>query len=191
MAATAATTKATNKHCYIGQKLISSGSLYQIVTPPKGGKHVKLAKALFESGIYSYWYTELGKIQYSTRVQDRAKVKGPTKIIYEFEETIMSSEKLEPLKLEGRIKTVFFSVAVNFILSYLCFTLEHLFEYLNSSWKIWRNDIKQLYCNCSNTKVKVFNFASKFKTNLLNYFVIMHAFCTVNVKRQSLILLTN
>lgn len=177
----ATTKKLSNKHCYIGKKLISSGSLYQIFTPPKGKLNVKIAKNLLESGIYSFWYTELGKIQYSARVQDRSKVKGPTKIIYEFEDA--TGEEFKPLKLEGRIKSVFFwCIAVGFLWSFSCFILEHFCKCLNSNWNKWKN---RNYGDDNEDNRNLFSFVSITKSGIIDGFIFRYKFCGVNSKKEN------
>lgn len=154
------------KHCYIGKKLIPSGDLFQIFTPPKGGKHAKLAKNLLETGFYSFWYTELRKMQYSSRVQERSKVKEPTDNVFDFED--ITASEFKPLKFEGRIKSVFFGcIIMGSLGSFSGFIMEHLWKYFSNCWSNW----KKRECNFKNynyvkdsAKLLILSLKSKKKT---------------------------
>lgn len=119
--------------CYIGKELIPNGDLYQIFTPPKGKLFGGLAKTLEETGFYFYWYTELAKMQFSTRVQDRQKVKGATSIIYDFEDELGTST----LKLEGRILTIFLTWFSCLVGGLLCFWGELAYKKVRKRCEIY------------------------------------------------------
>lgn len=116
------------RHCYIGQKLIPSGNLFQVFSSPTACSQSErlrnVAELLRESGIYTFWYTEMYKLQFAERVQDRVKVKGPTKIVYDFEHLEPS-----PLQMNGRIKSVFFVWLIGILSCLVCIVVEMLLNF--------------------------------------------------------------
>lgn len=67
------------KECFLGMELISSGLYFYGILPPN---HDNLSKVriLFESGIYRFWLEEYFGLAKAARVQDRGKMKSPTKL---------------------------------------------------------------------------------------------------------------
>ncbi len=112
-------------HCYLGKRLVPSGAMYMLfVSPGTGNKH-KLKRTFFllmDSGIYLYWRKEYIQLVHSMRVQDRSKVISSTKVVYDFEDVVIS-----PLLLEGKISSVFFLWFV--CMTGICFPI-FLFEKL-------------------------------------------------------------
>lgn len=93
--------KKTSKSCYIGKHIINIGETYQMYSTLNGIQLGRIAKMLLSTGIYEHWYKEFNGMQIANRVQDRAKVKSRTKIIYDFEEP-----NVAPIKVAGRIKAL-------------------------------------------------------------------------------------
>ncbi len=123
-------------HCYLGKRLIPSGAMYMVFVLPGNGYKNELKISilhLMESGIYMYWRMEYIQLVHSRRVQDRSKVISSTKVIYDFEDVVIS-----PLLLEGKISTVFFLWFV--CLTGVCFPIFLFEKFANfniPSWNTW------------------------------------------------------
>lgn len=93
--------KTRRKKCYVGQELIQTGEQFFTVLPPGSAYLAGVFQRLAASGIVARWVFEFAAIQYSRRVQDRARVTGKTKLLEDQETTI------EPLDMEGKTVTIF------------------------------------------------------------------------------------
>ncbi|CAL8087593.1 unnamed protein product [Orchesella dallaii] len=109
------------RHCYVGKRIISSGEVYFGIVPPGSERIRDVFQAIFQSGVYSYWNTEFRQMSYAKRVQDRIKVKGPTRINYDFRRTVRA------IKVEGKVLTVFFLWVVCLICCMVAFGIERLY----------------------------------------------------------------
>lgn len=105
--------------CYVGQELVTLGEKFFIFLPPKNLQVVVGLHRLIESGIYQRWEQEDHGLQHSRRVQDRIRVKSPTKVL-ELEVTM-----IPPQGLKGKMVTMFLLRGVCIIISFcvLCFEM--------------------------------------------------------------------
>lgn len=87
--------------CYIGQELVQVSEDFIIFFPPKHSKLMVGLQQLHESGIYQRWDQEEQGLQHSRKVQDRVRVKSPTKILKQVELQIPAQG------LIGKVPTMF------------------------------------------------------------------------------------
>lgn len=112
---------ASQKRCYVGEKLIPSVEMFVGFIPPG---NAPLARAfLFSqaSGIQRRWEQEFHGRLHSTRVQDRLKIKSPTNIVDE------NVRLYEALQLEGLTVTVFIIWGVGIFAALLGFLAEVIY----------------------------------------------------------------
>lgn len=115
--------KGRHLHCYIGKRLLPSGTRYSfyvsLVKDYNGILLTKAARATMEAGIFLYWRDESLGLGYSDRVQERSRLINPTKLKYKFEENDLAA-----LKIEGNLSTAFFLWAVCMGICGICFIVE-------------------------------------------------------------------
>lgn len=117
--------KKDKRICHVGQQLMELGEDFQMYSEPANHEPRprigKVARALWETGIYQYWFQEFSEIRYATRVQDRIRVKGRTKIKSEFETPAVSA-----IKLTGGFFDTFYICIFWYAASVAVFLLEFL-----------------------------------------------------------------
>lgn len=98
--------KSSKKRCYTGKTLIPLGQYYFGFLPPNNKRIACLFQCLFETGIFQLWYKESIQLSHSERVQDRVKVKGPTKLVNK------AKNKIQSLQLQGKVLKIFVLFAI-------------------------------------------------------------------------------
>lgn len=106
------------RKCHIGQELVQLGEGFLIFFPPSNKKLVEGTVRLIESGIHERWIQEKQGLVHSRRVQDRVRVKSPTKIL--------ETRNIQPQSLEGKMLTMIFLWGVCSFISLVTFCLEVL-----------------------------------------------------------------
>lgn len=91
----------TDRKCHVGQELLKVSEQFLIFIPPRNSKLVGGLQRLLQAGIYQRWTYEENGLWHSRRVQDRVRVKSPTKIL-DLEVTLIPAEGLK-----GKMATMF------------------------------------------------------------------------------------
>lgn len=95
------------RECYVGKELWDDDRQSFIgVIPSNSGLVYEALQRLMAAGIYRYWFSEYEGLAISKRVQDRVKFISPTKIQLE-EKMVRGVSVVPPLKLSGKIRTIF------------------------------------------------------------------------------------
>lgn len=97
----AKTEKDKARRCHVGQELVRVDEEYLVVLPPGNGRLAGAIRRMHQAGIIQRWGQEMQGMVASTRVQDRVRILGPTKVKVEEEVTVIA------LKMDGKSKTVF------------------------------------------------------------------------------------
>lgn len=106
---------------HIGGELEQIGEQFFLFLPPDNLELFKAFRRLFESGIYQRWDQEELALMHSSRVQDRVRVKSPTKMEPEI-------DPFEPQKLKGKVITMFLLWEVCIVISLIGFFCEVTFR---------------------------------------------------------------
>lgn len=110
----------SNKKCHVGQELAKMGEQFFIFLPPKNAKLVEGLQQLIQAGIYQRWIQEEDGLLHSERVQDRVRVKSPTKVVE------MEVAEIPTVGLERKVITMFLLWGVCIVISFVGFCLEHI-----------------------------------------------------------------
>lgn len=108
------------RHCHLGKQLVESGGLFWGFFPPGSNKLTAVFKQFLETGIYEYWMEDFYGTGFANRVQDRSRVKSPTKIL---EDSIQGAYSAGNLK-EGHLSTVFVLWSLGLVLCMVVFISE-------------------------------------------------------------------
>lgn len=106
--------------CYIGKELFPAGEIFFAFTPPGSNQMARMFQRLQASGVVNRWNRELHSMVHSRRVQDRAKVVGPTLLAEEREEFMV-------LRMVGRIATIFLLWIFCLLVSSVSFVFERFY----------------------------------------------------------------
>lgn len=113
--------KSGERKCHVGQELAQMAELFFVFLPPKNSELVRAFQWLIQAGIYQRWDVEKNGIMHSNRVQDRVRVKSPTKVV-EMEANVMKSQGLK-----GKMVTMFLLWGVCIFISLVGYSLELVF----------------------------------------------------------------
>lgn len=111
------------KACFVGLEMISPGKLYYGFIPPNHNKLAYTMQLLFDTGIYNRWMYEYIGLATASRVQDRVKLKSPTKLVIQ-EYVDNYGNKVPPLKLKGKMLKAFVLYGVCVLVCNIVLTLE-------------------------------------------------------------------
>lgn len=111
----------TNKRCYVGKELIQLGYCYFAFLPPESDKLANLFQRLVEIGVFQRWHSEYLAMSHSRRVQDRVRVKGPTKVLQNF-------EAYHSLSIQGKLLKVFVLWGLCLVICVCILSLENVFK---------------------------------------------------------------
>lgn len=117
--------KKVKRKCHIGGELLKTSEKFFIFIPPQSDILAKRFLAIQESGIYERWNDEEDGLMHSMRVQDRVRVKSPTKLL---ENTITQAESQI---LEGKMITLFLLWGVCIVISLFGLVIEFVFKKLH------------------------------------------------------------
>lgn len=110
--------KTKKRKCHVGEELALAGEDFFVFLPPGNSKLTDGLIQLIETGIYQRWREEEHGLLHSRRVQDRVRVKNPTKVIER------KPNEAPPQKLKGKMLTLFFLCLVAFVVSIIAFSFE-------------------------------------------------------------------
>lgn len=114
--------KIAKRRCYLGEELVLPENIYFVAAPPDGHKLMEVTRFLIEAGIHSLWLREVAGIAASPRVQDRSKMRSPTKLLQEV-------QLPEPLELmDGMLRNVFVLWAICLVFAGVAFIVEKLWK---------------------------------------------------------------
>lgn len=108
--------------CHVGKKLIPVNSLNYVILPPDNIIVLRVYQRFFDTGVYRFWQDETIGLSHSSRVQDRSKVKGPTKLVE-------GSLSVKSLQLKGRISKLFLLWATCLALCFTILVCELMFKW--------------------------------------------------------------
>lgn len=109
----------TNKRCYIGKELIQVGQGYFTFLPPNADQYAELFQRLVQTGVFQRWHNEYLAMSHSHRVQDRVRVKGPTKVLEK-------PRDFQSLSIEGKLLKVFVFWALCLVVCIVVLLIENL-----------------------------------------------------------------
>lgn len=115
------------RRCYIGKRFVAHVDSYRFFSPPFGKKIAKVLNKLESTGFVAFWMQEFAGLQYSRRVQDRLRVKSPTKIIFEHD-----GNEPRPLKLNEKPKLIFFLLVLGESLAVLMMAVEGITNWIKN-----------------------------------------------------------
>lgn len=107
--------------CHVGKTLIQVNSFNYLILPPNNDIVFRVYQNFFDSGIYRRWEDETIGLSISSRIQDRAKVRSPTKLVDD-DLTVTS------LKLERRMSKLFLLWAICLAVCLVAFVCEWKFK---------------------------------------------------------------
>lgn len=88
------------KKCYVDEELIPTQEVFFALTQPGSQSMGWAHRRLISSGIMFRWLKENMWLASSPRVQDRARIPSPTKILHPL-------ESIDSLRMDGRVVTIF------------------------------------------------------------------------------------
>lgn len=106
------------KKCYVGKELVPLGEIHYVLAPPGTQVMRRILQRLISSGIDFRWLQEVIWMMGSSRIQDRARILSPTKIMYD------KVGKIKSLKMKERVLTIFVLWATCLVVCWCVFTLE-------------------------------------------------------------------
>lgn len=131
------TEKIPNMRCYIGRNLVYYKTFFFLFTSPvyRDADHfARVLQKMMEGSIHQFWFKECMEIGLAPRVQDRAKVKSPTKIVEEKEDP-------RPLKVEGNLQNAFFLWVFCIVISSVGFFVEGWWYHFKDVAKLHKRKI--------------------------------------------------
>lgn len=114
--------KKSTRKCHVGKELASISERFVIFLPPENLRLVMAFVKIVESGIYQRWDQEEQGLLHSFRVQDRVRIKSPTKIF----ERETANPKAQ--SLTGKMLTMFLLWIVCIFISIVGFCSELGFQ---------------------------------------------------------------
>lgn len=115
------------KKCYVGEELIPTEEIHFTFTPPGSHALGQILQRFVSTGIYLRWIKEMNWLITSPRVQDRVRVLRPTKVL------IDKVGQMEPLKMKGRVLTIFALWGTCLIVCLFGFFLEFYQQFVRSN----------------------------------------------------------
>lgn len=109
------------RKCYVGKELIRYGPAYFTFLPPNNKVVARAYESLAEFGIAQLWIQEGLAALHSRRVQDRVRVKSPTKVVDLQGE---SEDASASLRLQGKMLIIFLLCSLCLAFSFACFLVE-------------------------------------------------------------------
>lgn len=109
------------RRCHVGQELFRVDEQYLVILPPGNSEVTQALLKLCQAGIVERWNKEIEGMLTSSRVQERVRILGPTKV------KIVEDTTLAPMKLQGKSKTVFILWMICFQISLVAFVSEIIF----------------------------------------------------------------